>query len=375
MPEMSRETQNELLALLSPHHSDISNRKALFDEAFAMTEQARQLRGRVEFEGNARDYTTHLISTLHDHGEIEAGRETIWVYCEAVIDRSGEEDTARFLALYDAINLGIPITRDPETREPYKGLAYFTRDDADYYFGRTGTINRILTQLRQLPDDQRFLTVVGPSGSGKSSVVLAGVIPELLGDTNTNWIVLNRMAPGQTPIAALAATIASATGGDPVTIQNNLSNGDATILCTYVTQIVNLTERANTGVLLFVDQFEEVFTQTTDDDTRKHFIDLITNANCNGQLTAIITLRADFYGHPLAREQYSVLSDLIQAHQVNVKPMTARELLLAIEAPARKQGLWFESSLVRELLLAMQNEEGALPLLQFTLRRLYGTLE
>src|SRR5207244_1316149 len=127
-------------------------------------------------------------------------------------------------------------------------------------------------------------------------------------------------------------------------------------------------------VVLFIDQFEEVFTQATSDDERQHFIDLLVTAvtELRGPTILILTLRADFYDRPM---HYLELCKLIESNQRLVPPMDLKGLREVIEKPAGLPDvqLTFEGDLVSDLLFEVQEQVGALPLLQFTLDQLLQT--
>jgi hypothetical protein len=133
-----------------------------------------------------------------------------------------------------------------------------------------------------------------------------------------------------------------------------------------------LAKRPGTNVVLLIDQFEELFTQTPTEDERRRFIDLLVTATTepHGPLIVLLTLRADFYDCPM---RYPLLHQLVQAHQTSVLPMTLQELRGVIEKPAVLPDVrqTFEGDLVGDLLFEVQNQVGALPLLQFTLDQLF----
>src|SRR5207244_11309460 len=128
-----------------------------------------------------------------------------------------------------------------------------------------------------------------------------------------------------------------------------------------------LAKQQRAKVVLLVDQFEELFTQTPSEDERRHFLDLLVTATTepHGPVIVLLTLRADFYDRPLA---YPALGQLIPSHQMVVLPMSTHELREVIEKPAAFPDvrLTFEGDLVGDLLFEVQGQVGALPLVQFT---------
>jgi WD40 repeat protein/class 3 adenylate cyclase len=216
---------------------------------------------------------------------------------------------------------------------PYRGLGAFEESDAAYFFGR----EQLVGELAARTVGFGFLGVVGPSGSGKSSVVLAGLIPSiraglLPGSDRWSHAVLR---PGQQPLAALDTAMAGI--------------GEA--------------ERQ----VLVVDQFEEVFS-TADESERDEFIGRLVGLANDPNVIVVITIRADYTGHCAP---YPELADLLAANLVLVGPMTADQLRRVIEAPARRVGLRVESSLVDALVEEVVDEPGGLPLLSTALVQLW----
>ena len=368
MAFLDKDTRDEIQQLLldsAPLHSEKERREFITGALFNSS-----VLNEIEWSENARTFAAGLISTLDKHGEIEPGRRALWAVLDELKRTTGTDNQGQIDALYNRVNLGMPIDDDPVPRNPYKGLQAFTAKDVDYYFGRTAKVAEVLAILNSPDENGYLLPIVGPSGSGKSSLVMAGVLPKL--DQN-HWIVLNRLRPGENPIEALSACIASQIKGDAYTIQKNLRDDNPqeaiNALCAYTQQIASGTEKR---VLLFIDQFEEVFTQTTDFALRQRFIDLLVAApECNIPLTILLTLRADFYGRPMEQDAYRDFSLMMKQYQVNMEPMSLAELQIAIEAPARKQNAWLEFQLLQAILRDLHDTKSALPLLQFVLYELY----
>ncbi len=274
------------------------------------------------------------------------------------------------------------LTPPPEApRNPYKGLQAFRTEDAQDFFGRDDLIKTLLEKVQQLLtiDQQdkaasRLLTVLGPSGSGKSSVVMAGLIPQLKQGAlsgSQNWIYLDPMVPGKHPIEALALTLALLfPERSPLKImhedlEDDSARGLHLLLATYV-------KRPGVSVLLVIDQFEELFTQTATEDERRQFLELVLTAitEPDGPLMVVVTLRADFYDQPL---RYPELGQIIENHHVTAYSLETRNLRAVIEQPAQLSDvqLTFEEDLIGDLLFDVQGQVGTLPLLQFTLDQLF----
>src|SRR6266516_1917869 len=269
-------------------------------------------------------------------------------------------------------------------RNPYKGLRAFGIEDAQDFFGRERLIEELLEQVQQRlttrqQDDAaaRLLTVLGPSGSGKSSVVMAGLIPRLKQGAlpgSQHWIYLDPMVPGSRPLEALTRFVASLFPERSLkSICEDLDDDSARGLHLLLATCV---KKSNTKVLLLIDQFEELFTQLAMEEERRRFLDLLLAAitEPQGLLVVVLTVRADFYDRPL---HYPELGRLIEASHVTVYPMETPDVRAVIEQPARLPDvhLTFEEDLVGDLLFDVQGHLGALPLLQFTLDQLFHRRE
>ena len=267
---------------------------------------------------------------------------------------------------------------------PFKGLQYFDEADADWFFGREGLTGRLVARVCA----ERFLAVIGASGSGKSSLARAGLVPALRGGgrlrASGTWLCpdvawqISVLTPTAHPLEALAVSLtreASAAGAAPRLI--DALKADPRALHLYVHEHLQLDRHGARAagqerMLLVVDQFEELFTLCRDLPERQAFVDnLLSAASAEGGGTSVVlTLRADFYEH-LAT--YPALSALVAQHQEYLGAMNRDELRQAIEAPAAQGGWEFSPGLV-DLLLheigaseARPAEPGALPLLSHAL--------
>jgi len=267
-----------------------------------------------------------------------------------------------------------------ESRNPYKGLQAFRREDAQDFFGRESLIDKLTASLetsllvdKQGSQNARILAVVGPSGSGKSSVVMAGLLPRLQAGGlpgSEKWIYLDPIVPGLHPVESLALAFAEKLPHRSLhTIRDDLEDESAEGLHLHAAVLAG---RQGTKVMLVVDQFEELFTLTTSEEERQHFLALLLNAvtAARGPVVMILTLRADFFDRPM---YYSELGQLIEEHHALVFAMDINALRAVIEQPAAlpEVQLAFEDDLVGDLLFEMQGQSSALPLLQFTLDLLY----
>jgi tetratricopeptide (TPR) repeat protein len=272
------------------------------ERAPVLTEESEKLLAKVTAHLGV---DTESLSAESRH-EYELNLNALNQLCTEVLDMS-----------FNALALG-GKPPDYDDRCPFPGLKAFHPEDSEFFFGREALVEKLGNRLKE----HNFLAVLGPSGSGKSSLVLAGLVPSL----GKSWAYL-------TP------------GNDPTTELNKLKDDQH---------------------LIVIDQFEELFTLTTDEPARQEFIDrLLTLAKTH---QVVITMRADFWGEIAL---YSDLRDEMQAHQELVAPMSPDELHQAIDRQAEKVGLRFEADLGQDILEDVQDEPGAMPLLQHTLLLLW----
>ncbi len=265
----------------------------------------------------------------------------------------------------------------PRPRNPYKGLRPFRSDDAGDYFGPESLIAALVSSIGTWKEyDPRFLALVGPSGSGKSSVVMAGLMPRLQSGAISGsdlWVYPDPMQPGAHPLESLTLALATALPGSSLTsIRADLDHSTRGLHL-----LASRTARKpGTYVVLVVDQFEELFTLAIDERERQHFVDLLTMAamEMRGPTLIILTLRADFYDRPM---RYGCLGALMEGHSKSMLPMSLPDLRRAIEEPASLPDvqLTFQQDLVGDLLYEVRDQAGTLPLLSFTLEQLFERRE
>jgi WD40 repeat protein len=260
----------------------------------------------------------------------------------------------------------------PVAPNPYPGLAYFGPEDHARFYGRDMAIARLAEAV-----GRRCLTaLVGASGSGKSSVVLAGLAPHLA--AQGNWMFTYfRVGPDPDgkPLRPLAQSLV------PLYEDGNLLMKAAELAANLEAGGVTLrdvftairTRHRTRRILLIADQFEEAFTRVSDERVRQRFIDVLLGGFPDAprdkppEISLILTLRADFYSDAL---RHRSLADALQDHVENLGPMTGEELRAAIEQPARALGVDFEPNLA-ETLVQIASKPGRLPLLQFALREMW----
>ncbi|MBM7054291.1 caspase, EACC1-associated type [Streptomyces durocortorensis] len=293
-----------------------------------------------------------------------------------------------------ALNPAIPAQREPAKepgpapgRCPYLGLDAFGIDDADVFFGRGRMTERVLTAVAssaRSPESSGPLVLVGPSGSGKSSLLNAGLLaalrkgglPDLPG--STGWPVV-RLTPGTSPLHRLAVQLNAATADAAERLREN--PGHAVELVDSL-----LADRPDQRLVFLVDQLEELFTLCQDHSERTAFLRALTalTGQSKGNRPrglVVFSLRADFYGQAA---KYPELVETLRDRQTLVEPMTAEELREAIEKPAGKAGLDLDDGLADVILHELgatvggQSATGGLPLLSHALwatwRRRTGAL-
>ena len=252
------------------------------------------------------------------------------------------------------------VAEPPEPPElevcPFRGLAPFDAAHAEYFFGRERLVAELVARLV----GSTLLAVVGPSGSGKSSAVRAGLLPVLAdgvvpGSERWRRAVLR---PGERPLAALSRNLARAV---PETGREAAAPW-----------ISDALERLPAGerLVLAVDQFEEAFVACRDEAEREAFLDALVEgaADPDERLVVVLAIRADFYGRCA---EHADLSTLVSANQILVGAMRRDELRRAIELPARRAGLRVEPRLVSALVGDVAGEPGGLPLLSTALLELW----
>lgn len=288
--------------------------------------------------------------------------------------RTGLDNAAAMDAIAHAIKGQTPATQtaQPEPLCPYRGLLAFTEDDAPLFYGRDAFADDLLQKARIL----KLIAVVGPSGTGKSSVVQAGLLPRLRRERvpNAQWEAII-FRPGNRPFHNLASELVALYETNPSKTEQMLAAnklGEALAknelpLDVPITEALKVTEWAN-RLLLIVDQFEELFTLTEEKD-RKPFVNSLLKATEATPITITLTLRADFYSQAISVSRE--LSDAIQQGIVNIGYVKREELRRAIVKPAESVGLQFEDGLVERILDNLEDEPGNLPLLEFALTELW----
>jgi WD40 repeat protein/serine/threonine protein kinase len=272
---------------------------------------------------------------------------------------------------------------------PYKGLRAFQEGDAADFFGREALTERLLARLgegleasastserkasfplsRELEGaGSRFLAIVGPSGSGKSSVVKAGLVPALRRDAlpgSGQWFILE-MTPSAHPLEELESALLRIAIHPPSTLLDQLRQDERGLL----QAVERILPDDASELLLVIDQFEELFTLVSDEAVRSHFLDSLRVAvtDPRSRLRVVITLRADFYDRPLL---YPCFGELLRQRMETVLPLSSEELARAIAGPAERVGATLETGLVLLIISEVEAQPGALPLLEYVLTELF----
>ncbi|AMW30505.1 pentapeptide repeat-containing protein [Arthrospira platensis] len=269
---------------------------------------------------------------------------------------------------------------------PYRGLDVFREEHSMYFFGREKQIDRLWEKFRDLNEDEsacRFLPIYGTSGSGKSSLTRSGLIPEL--DKKPLFAYQKAkiavLFPTTHPLESLATVLARIVTNDPSPVEktaefervlkNRSDRGEYEGLRRIANQIPNIHDSL---LVVVVDQFEEIFTLCKDPEEREAFINnlLCAAKDADRQTSVIVTMRSDFLRET---QQYPGLDGLFSTNGFLVPSMQPEELEMAIAKPAELAGHSLEPAIIKLLIEQTQGREGALPLLQFALQRIWEGLE
>lgn len=263
-------------------------------------------------------------------------------------------------------------TLDEHSRppNPYRGLEAFREQDAHNFMGRGEDVKKVLAAL-----EGPFFVVVGASGSGKSSLVFAGVVPQLR--QREHWLIAD-FRPRGDPFRELAATLTSLLYPDLDDLErlkksreltDDLSSRRLSLL-----DIVDLLLKKNAAqrLVLIADQFEELYTQNLPLDQQRQFLDeLVATVRVQDNkpaFTLLLAARIDFLGHLI---NYKPFAEWVDPHHLLLSPLDREGLQAAIEQPAQRLGVKLESGLTKRILQDLGEEPGTLPLLEFALTQLW----
>jgi energy-coupling factor transporter ATP-binding protein EcfA2 len=250
------------------------------------------------------------------------------------------------------------IQQELNATSPYKGLKQFEPRDSDRFFGRDQFIRQLMGDLQQT----NFILLLGASGSGKSSVVRAGLIPWFQQKWGERFTCLT-MTPDRDPFESLYGSL----------LAQSYTQAQAQIAKAVkvetLSQVVEKLKPPEAFWLIFIDQFEELFT-VSEHNSRDRFIDSLVRLSQTSlsSVKIVATMRADFLDR---LSPYASLVKVTNRHRPLIAEMQPDDLRLAIEQPAFKHGVVFETGLVEEIITAVQGQAGCLPLLQYTLDLLW----
>jgi Caspase domain/Pentapeptide repeats (8 copies) len=307
-----------------------------FEQAAAIGDQPHSLFTGAVLHGLARE-------NADDQGQVSADR--LFDFVARSLRDSGQEPLR--LGMGSGIGLveyGVagPVVRAVSEENPYQGLAAFTKETRQFFFGRDREIEMLVQKVQQCG----FVPLIGASGSGKSSIVRAGLIPRL---EDLGWRILEPMTPGTNPVKTLQELL-----------DRELPPADYYVLPEPV---------EDAKILLVVDQFEELFALCRNKTEQSQFIQNLLNLWAGHlRLNVVVTMRADFVEACLADEG---LTQAIRLNAVWVGPMTGADLEAAIEQPAITQGATIQPKLLAQILQDVATEANCLPLLEFALSQLW----
>lgn len=257
------------------------------------------------------------------------------------------------------------IVKDIQIANPYKGLRAFDAADASEFFGREKMMTHLIGRLTETDEHSGFLAVVGPSGSGKSSLVNAGLVPRLRDgaiDGSDKWYYVE-FTPGTSPLTALENALKRVALKSTTTFDGSIQSNALTLA------LETVLPRVDDKLLIVIDQFEELYT-LADDNEREKFIEILFHAvrHVADKLHLIITIRADFFDRLITNQD---LHRLILNRTEIVLPLNREELEEAITKPASNLNLSFEEGLVEAIIDDVSDELAALPLLQYALTEIF----
>ncbi|MCG6925739.1 MAG: hypothetical protein LJF30_10550, partial [Acidobacteria bacterium] len=236
---------------------------------------------------------------------------------------------------------------------PYPGLESFRESDTERFFGREAEVEGLWAKLHE----RRLLAVIGPSGVGKTSFVRAGV----LASRPTGWVAVV-CAPGANPFRSLGQALAPQLADDPEALSQLVGFED-------LETAVGLLERwrrSHTEALLVVDQLEELFTLSPEEEQAR-FAELIGRVSTEADVHVVLSMRDDFL---MRCSEHDALSRVF-TELTPLRPLSGDGLRRALVEPAKREGFRFEEGLVEEMLQSVEGARGALPLLAFAVSRLW----
>lgn len=310
----------------------------------------------------------HLMLALYGTGRQAEALRTYRETRRALNEHLGVEPGPELQRLHEAMLRGddlrgapyapVTVTGWADEPCPYRGLAAFQQEDGEWFFGRAELADRLAEQIARLP----LTAVVGASGSGKSSLLRAGLLGRVCGDPGWRTLL---MTPTEHPLEALGAILAKLSGQDPQVLAQKLAEDPAVLDLTVAAALA--ADPPQVKALLVVDQFEEVFTLCAGPDEQARFVEnlLAVVTNPGSRLTVVLGLRADFLG--LALERPGLAESLNAEAILLLGPPSTADLREIVVRPAAKAGLGVDADLLATVLADAGEEPGTLPLLSHAL--------
>ncbi len=341
--------EQEILKLIIDGHTNRQIAQELFIEASTVKWHIRQLYRKLGVRSRRQ-------------AMIRARELDLLVSVEGVAEGKSKESVSR-------ISLVLPAPVNP-----FKGLRSFETADSRDYFGRETLVEKLLAHLtisgshRDAPSQGRFLAVIGPSGSGKSSLVKAGLIPALMNGAlkgSERWYNLD-LTPGSRPLDELEVALMRVAADQADNIRYQLDRDENGLL--RVAELI--LPKDGSELVLIIDQFEELFTRAHSETERAQFLKLLVAAatDMTGRVRVVVVLRADYFDRPL---RYPEFGGLMQQHTEIMLPLSAQEMEQAIVRPAERVGVGYEQGLVAGIIDDVLYQPGALPLMQYALTELF----
>ncbi len=347
--------------------------RALEDRAAGQLALGRHETVLPELERLARDHPlrerlwSHRILALYRSGR---GAEALRAYQElreTLARELGTDPSPQLARLFERMLVRDPLLDleadgtqpTPKTtpiRNPYKGLRPFAEADSPDFFGRDELVRDMLSVLAE--PRRRLLAVVGPSGSGKSSVVAAALVPALRRGLLPGCMdpVVVTVRPGDRPLERLEDGLDALAGSPATSAARPLTEQPAAV-------------SPRPDRVLVIDQLEELFTLHHEPALHRHFLDRLDDAlEADDRLRVVVALRADCLDHAL---RHPGLGHRVTTGTVMVLPLTSEQLTAAATGPARQVGMDVEPALVAALVADLSDQPGSLPLFQYALTELF----